>query len=215
MGNIMTGEITMKEKILKKIDGYEAYAIELQRGLTAIPAISPLSGGEGEYDKAIYLEKELKKLKFDSIEWINAPQKEAKNGVRPNLIARYNGKRSDKTLWLMSHLDVVPPGEPKLWNSDPYKLKIEGRNLIGRGVEDNQQATVSSLLTVKAMMELNFRPEFDIALCSADEEIGPSGADYMVRNTPASSARKTCSSCRTPARRTAPPSKWRKSPSCG
>ena len=176
----------MKEKILKKIDGYEAYAIEVQRNLTAIPAISPLSGGEGEYDKAVYLEKELKKLKFDSIEWINAPQKEAKNGVRPNLIARYKGTNSGKTLWLMSHLDIVPPGEMKLWKSDPYKLKIEGRNLIGRGVEDNQQATVSSLLVVKAMMELNFRPEFDIALLfCADEETGSGfGADYIVEKRP-------------------------------
>jgi succinyl-diaminopimelate desuccinylase len=176
----------MKEKILNKIAGYEAYAIELQKGLTAIPAISPLSGGEGEYDKAIYLEKELKKLKFDSIEWINAPQKEARNGVRPNLIARYNGKKSGKTLWLMSHLDIVPPGEMKLWNSDPYELKIEGRNLIGRGVEDNQQAIVSSLLVVKAMMELDFRPEFDIALLfCADEETGSGfGADYIVEKRP-------------------------------
>ena len=176
----------MKEKILKKIEGYEAYAIELQKGLTAIPALAPSSGGEGEYDKALYLEKELKKLKFDSIEWINAPQKEAKNGVRPNLIARYKGKKPGKTLWLMSHLDIVPPGEMKLWKSDPYKLKIEGRNLIGRGVEDNQQATVSSLLVVKAMMELNFRPEFDIALLfCADEETGSGfGADYIVEKRP-------------------------------
>ncbi len=176
----------MREKILEKIEGYETYAIELQRNLTAIPAISPSSGGEGEYDKAVYLEKELKKLKFDSIEWINAPQKEAKNGVRPNLIARYNGKNSGKTLWLMSHLDIVPPGEMKLWKSDPYTLKIEGRKLIGRGVEDNQQATVSSLLVVKAMMELNFRPEFNIALLfCADEETGSGfGADYIVEKRP-------------------------------
>ncbi|MFA7008660.1 MAG: M20 family metallo-hydrolase [Elusimicrobiales bacterium] len=176
----------MKEKILKKIDGYEAYAVELQKGLTAIPAISPLSGGTGEYDKAVYLEKELKKLKFDSIEWINAPHKEAGNGIRPNLIARYNGKKKGRTLWLMSHLDIVPPGELKLWNSDPYKLKIEGRNLIGRGVEDNQQAVVSSLLVVKSMMELEFRPEFDIALLfCADEETGSGfGADYLVEKHP-------------------------------
>ncbi|HBW21765.1 MAG: diaminopimelate aminotransferase [Elusimicrobia bacterium GWA2_56_46] len=176
----------MKEKILKKIESYEAYAIELQKGLTAIPAISPSSGGEGEYDKAVYLEKELKKLKFDSIEWINAPHKEAKNGIRPNLIARYNGTKRGKTLWLMSHLDVVPPGELKLWKSDPYKLKVEGRNLIGRGVEDNQQAVVSSLLVARAMMDLDFRPELDLALLfCADEETGSGfGADYLVEHHP-------------------------------
>ncbi|MBI4801105.1 MAG: M20 family metallo-hydrolase [Elusimicrobia bacterium] len=176
----------MKEKILKKIESYEAYAIELQRSLTAIPALAPASGGTGEYDKAVYLETELKKLKFDSIEWINAPQKEAKNGVRPNIIARYKGKTPGKTIWFMSHLDIVPPGETKLWTSDPYTLKIEGRNLIGRGVEDNQQAIVSSILVVKAMMELNYRPEYDIALLfCADEETGSGfGADHLCEKRP-------------------------------
>ena len=176
----------MKTKLFEKIESYEAYAVELQRGLTAIPALAPSSGGTGEYDKAIYLEQELKKLKFDSIEWITAPQKEAKKGIRPNLVARYKGKNSSKTLWLMSHLDIVPPGEAKLWNSDPYKMVVEGRRLIGRGVEDNQQATVASILVVKAMMELNFRPEFDIALLfCADEETGSGfGADYIVAKKP-------------------------------
>lgn len=173
----------MKNEILKKIESYENYAVELQRQLTAIPAISPSSGGSGEYDKAVYLEKELKKLKFDSIKWINAPHKEAKNGIRPNIIAKYSGKNSDRTVWIMSHLDIVPPGELKLWKSDPYKLKIEGRKLIGRGVEDNQQAIVSSILVMKAMMETNYRPNLNVALLfCADEETGSGfGADYVVQ----------------------------------
>lgn len=176
----------MKEQILKKIESYENYAVELQRGLTAIPALAPSSGGEGEYDKAKWLEGELKKLKFDSIEWINAPQKEAKNGIRPNVIARYKGKSSAKTIWFMSHLDIVPPGEMKLWHSDPYKMVVDGRKLIGRGVEDNQQATVSSMMVVKAMMELDFRPEYDIALLfCADEETGSVfGAEYVSKKHP-------------------------------
>ncbi|MEI7527535.1 MAG: M20 family metallo-hydrolase [Elusimicrobiota bacterium] len=176
----------MKEQILKKIGSYEAYAIELQRGLTAIPALAPSSGGEGEYDKAKWLEGELKKLKFDSIEWINAPQAEAKNGIRPNVIARYKGKSSARTIWFMSHLDIVPPGDLKMWHSDPYKLVVDGRKLTGRGVEDNQQATVSSILLVKAMMELDYRPEYDIALLfCADEETGSGyGADYISEKHP-------------------------------
>jgi succinyl-diaminopimelate desuccinylase len=176
----------MKEQILKKIESYENYAIELQRGLTAIPALAPSSGGTGEYDKAKWLEGELKKLKFDSIEWINAPQKEAKNGIRPNLIARYKGLSAAKTIWFMAHLDVVPPGEAKLWNSDPYKMEVKDGKLIGRGVEDNQQAIASSVLVVKAMMDLDYRPEYDIALLfCADEETGSGyGADYISDNKP-------------------------------
>ncbi len=176
----------MKDQILKKIGSYESYAIELQRGLTAIPALAPSSGGDGEYDKAKWLEGELKKLKFDSIEWINAPQAEAKNGIRPNVIARYKGKSPAKTIWFMSHLDIVPPGEAKLWKSDPYKMEVQGRKLVGRGVEDNQQATVSSILVVKAMMELDYRPAYDIALLfCADEETGSGyGADYISEKHP-------------------------------
>ena len=176
----------MKKKILEKISSYESYAIELQRGLTAIPALAPSIGGTGEYDKAKWLEGELQKLKFDSIEWVNAPQKEAKNGIRPNVIARYKGKSSAKTIWFMAHLDVVPPGEAKLWNSDPYKMEVKDGRLIGRGVEDNQQAIVSSILVVKAMMDLDYRPEYDIALLfCADEETGSGfGADYIADNKP-------------------------------
>jgi len=176
----------IKTELLKKIEGYREYAIYLQKELTKRPAISPSSGGEGEYDRALWLESELKKMNFDSIQWLNAPQKEAKNGIRPNIIARYKGRKSDKTLWFMSHLDIVPPGEMKLWNSNPYELKIEGDKLIGRGVEDNQQAIVSSILVVKAMMELNWRPDFDVALLfCADEETGSGyGADFIVEKRP-------------------------------
>ena len=176
----------MKNEILKKIESYENYAIELQRGLTAIPALAPESGGEGEYDKAVWIETELKKLKFDSIDWINAPQKEAKKGIRPNIVARYKGTKSNKTLWIMAHLDIVPPGEAKLWNSNPYELKIDGRKLIGRGVEDNQQGMISGILMLKAMMELNYKPEHDIALLlCADEETGSGfGADFIADNRP-------------------------------
>jgi succinyl-diaminopimelate desuccinylase len=36
------------EKISQRIDSYEKAMIELQGTLTAIPALSPVNGGEGE-----------------------------------------------------------------------------------------------------------------------------------------------------------------------
>lgn len=172
----------MKEDLVKYVENYRDYAIFLQRELTKRPAISPLSGGEGEYDKAKWLEEELKKMKFDRIEWINAKDEKAKNGIRPNIVAVYNGKNTDKTVWFMSHLDVVPPGEMSLWKSDPWELVVDGEKLIGRGTEDNQQAIVSSLMVVRALMENNVRLNFNIGLLfCADEETGSGfGADYVV-----------------------------------
>ena len=176
----------MKEQILQKIESYRDYAVELQRGLTAIPAIAPSSGGEGEHDKAKWLDGELRKLKFDEITWYNAPDAQAKMSIRPNIVARWKGQSSKKTLWIMSHTDVVPPGERKLWKTDPYTLHVEDGKLYGRGVEDNQQALVASLLVAKAMMDCGYRPPVDLGLLfAADEETGSDfGAIWLAENHP-------------------------------
>lgn len=170
-------------ELLTNIEKEKDYIIYLQKELTKRPAISPRNGGEGEYDKAMFIFEELKKYKFDKVELINAEDKEAKNGVRPNIATFYYGEQKTKTIWFMSHIDVVPPGELSLWKSDPYTLVVEGDKLIGRGVEDNQQAIVSSILVAKTLMENNMRLNFNIGLLfCADEETGSTyGADYIVK----------------------------------
>ena len=39
-------------------------------------------------------------------------------GTRPNLVAYLPGNRPEK-VWVLSHTDVVPPGDLSLWESDP------------------------------------------------------------------------------------------------
>ncbi|HOJ87012.1 MAG TPA: M20/M25/M40 family metallo-hydrolase, partial [Elusimicrobiales bacterium] len=133
-------------------------------------------------DKAMWLKEELKKYKFDRVEEINATDPKAKNGVRPNIVAIYRGLNADKTVWIMSHLDIVPPGEMSMWKSDPYELVVDGDKLIGRGVEDNQQAIVASLIVAKVLMDNNIRPDYNLGLLfCADEETGSGfGADWVV-----------------------------------
>jgi len=90
-------------------------SIDLQTRLCAIPAIAPSSGGEGEAKKAEFLESYLSKSGLNDIKIIKAPDQEAPAGYRPNILAIYPGKSSAKTVWIMTHLDVVPPGELGLW----------------------------------------------------------------------------------------------------
>lgn len=54
------------------------------------------------------------------------------------------GKRPGPTLALVSHLDVVPPGEG--WSRDPFIPVIEGGRLYGRGSGD-AKASVAAMLT--------------------------------------------------------------------
>jgi len=74
---------------------------------------------------------------------------------------------------VMSHLDVVPPGETSLWKSEPFVLRVEGDKLVGRGVEDNHQGIVCSLLAAKALLACGVEPECDVGLLFvSDEETG-------------------------------------------
>lgn len=163
----------MEKELFKKIDTYKPTVIEWQTRMIACPAMSPHEGGEGEHAKAEYLLSVLKSMKFDEVSVIKAKDSKAKGGYRPNLVAKYYGKNKNKTLWVMAHMDIVPPGDLKLWKTDPFKAVVKGDKIYGRGSEDNQQGLVSGLLAVKAMMDLGIRPPCTYALLlNADEEIG-------------------------------------------
>ena len=163
----------MQKKLFQKIDTYKNTVIDLQTHMIACPAVSPNQGGLGENEKATYLLSVLRNMKFDEVSVIHIKDASCKEGVRPNIVAKYYGKNKAKTFWVMAHLDVVPPGDLNLWKTDPFKAVVKGDKIYGRGSEDNQQGLVSGLLAVKAMMDLGIRPPCNYALLlNADEEIG-------------------------------------------
>jgi len=169
----------------KTIDSFREQMIDLQIKLSAIPAIARASGGEGEVKKADFLESYLRHSGFSDITVIKAPDIEAPLGYRPNLLAFYRGQSSKKTIWVMTHMDVVPPGEISLWRADPFKAWVEMGRIYGRGVEDNQQDMVASIFAVKALMSENIRPAYDVGIALvADEETGSKkGIEYVLNNT--------------------------------
>ncbi|MCJ2163900.1 MULTISPECIES: M20 family metallo-hydrolase [unclassified Pseudodesulfovibrio] len=166
-----------------ELDKQSEAVVELQSKLTAIPALGPMNGGDGEKEKAEFLLDHLKSMGLADIREFNAPDPSVPCGYRPNIAAVIPGKKTSQTLWVISHIDVVPPGDLSLWNSDPYTMIRNGDILIGRGVEDNQQGIVSSILTAQALLDLKITPEINYGLLFvADEETGSTfGLDYLVR----------------------------------
>jgi succinyl-diaminopimelate desuccinylase len=173
------------DRIRQRIDTFRDEMIDCQIKLCAIPAIAPQSGGEGEARKADFLVGFLKANGWSDVQLIKAPDLETPAGYRPNLIALYKGRSSARTIWVMTHLDVVPPGELSLWRGDPFKAWVEGGKIFGRGVEDNQQDLVASLFAVKAFRAEGLQPSFDIGIALvADEETGSGkGIEYVLKNT--------------------------------
>jgi succinyl-diaminopimelate desuccinylase len=174
------------EEAFKRIDGYRGEIISLQKELTSRPALGPVNAGTGEHEKTEYLKERLRELKPDHLEEIKAPDERADKGYRPNVIAVWKGEEGAPAVWVLSHTDIVPPGDLALWESDPYDARVEGDKIIGRGVEDNQHGIVSSLLAVKAVLETGGRPRRSMALALvADEETGSAyGLDYVLRSHP-------------------------------
>lgn len=176
----------METIINKYIDENRKTIIELETLLSGIPAISPLSGGEGEYKKADALKKWLQKKGFRDLAYINAPDSSVPSKIRPNLILTLPGKKDEKTFWIMSHMDVVPPGDLSLWETDPYKVTEKEGRLYGRGTEDNQHGITASVMAALALKAAGALPEYTVKLLFvADEEMGSSyGIKYIIENHP-------------------------------
>jgi len=171
-------------KVARHIENQRSEAIQLMKNLISIKALGPQNSGTGEMEKAEFLQSYLKTIGFNDIEGYPAADPKVPGGMRPNLIARIPGKNKDKTIWIMSHLDVVPAGDLSKWKTDPFEAVVKEGRIYGRGTEDNSQGMVSSVMMAKAFLDLGITPECNIALLLvSDEETGSDfGLEYMLGN---------------------------------
>lgn len=173
------------KKVFKNIDQAGDMVVAIQRELVRRPALSPENGGSGEHEKMEYIRELLEGLQPFRILEIQAPDPRAMGGFRPNLVADY-GTAGKGRVVVLSHADVVPPGDESLWDTDPFELKVEGERLIGRGVEDNNHGFVSSYIALKAILDAKVELPNQICLTVvADEETGSNfGLRYILRSVP-------------------------------
>ncbi|MDB9823447.1 M20 family metallo-hydrolase [Deltaproteobacteria bacterium] len=171
------------EEVFQRIDGSRDEIINFQDELTSRIALGPDNGGTGEHEKADYLKGKLKELGPDHFDEIKAPDTRARDGYRPNIIAVWERNLRAPSVWVLCHMDIVPPGDLSLWEGDPYRIRLEGDKIIGRGVEDNQHGIASSYFALKAIKEsgVPFKRPVGLAFV-ADEETGSEyGLDYLLK----------------------------------
>jgi succinyl-diaminopimelate desuccinylase len=152
--------------------------------LIRIPAIAPENGGEGELEKADRLVEKLRAFGLDRIERYDVEDRRVPSGVRPNVVVYFDGKIGTERLWIITHLDVVPPGEESLWTlTKPFEPTVRDGRVYGRGSEDNMQSMISSIFAVKALKDLGIKPTRTMALgFVADEEQGSKyGIQHLIK----------------------------------
>jgi succinyl-diaminopimelate desuccinylase len=100
---------------------------------------------------------------------------------RPNVIAR-TGDRRGPTLTYCSHIDVVPAGNPELWDRDPYSAYIADGVMHGRGTADAKGPCAAALEAVNLLLEAGteLKGTLELAFVSDEEAMGFKGAGWLV-----------------------------------
>lgn len=162
------------QKVFHQIEQFRTEIIKALNMLIRVPAVAPENGGDGETAKAQKLTELLETVGFDTIERFDIEDSRVSSGNRPNIVAICRGNSDTKKLWIITHLDVVPPGEEAAWTlTKAYEPLVADEKVFGRGSEDNGQSLVASIFAVKALKVLGIKPKRTVALAFvSDEEQG-------------------------------------------
>lgn len=171
------------DELFSSIEKHRDKMVQTLMGLIRIPAIAPENGGQGELEKAERLIEMLRAFGFDGIERYDAEDQRVRSKVRPNVVVYFDGSVSAERLWIVTHLDIVPPGEESSWTlTKPFEPTIRDERVYGRGSEDNMQSMVASIFALKALKDLKIKPKRTVALAFvADEEQGSKyGIQHLI-----------------------------------
>lgn len=140
--------------------------------ISSIPAINPRMNGTGEYKRMQWILAALKKYELP-FEVFDIPDDAVEEGVRRNIVVKLDGKKqTDKTLWLIAHVDTVNTGALENWLTDPFVPVEKDGKIYGLGVEDNSQAVITLLHTARILKECRVETDCNIGfIFASDEEI--------------------------------------------
>ena len=139
-------------------------ALTLSEELIRCPSITPTEGGALDL-----LQNRLEALGFTC--W-RVPFSEAGTPDVDNLYARLG--TAQPNFCFAGHTDVVPPGDPADWASDPFKPEIRDGRLYGRGASDMKCAIAAMVAGTSAYLEDHPNPPGSISFLITGDEEGPS-----------------------------------------
>jgi acetylornithine deacetylase len=135
--------------------------------LTDLLAVPSVTGSDAESDVQHVLAKQLTALGLDVDLWpLDLPELAAAPGfpgteaVRSEawgLVGTSAGEGDRPALVLQGHVDVVPPGDPAQWRSDPFEPTWHGTRVHGRGACDMKAGVAANLAAYAAIVRSGVR----------------------------------------------------------
>ncbi|HIE44266.1 MAG TPA: M20 family peptidase [Candidatus Omnitrophica bacterium] len=97
---------------------------------------------------------------------------------RPNILGEIG--EGPPTVAVLSHMDVVPPGEN--WEGNPFIPKIKGERLYGRGACDDKGPYAASWVAIKAVLEKgDFKGKIILGAVADEERGSEKGVKLLLR----------------------------------
>ena len=167
------------EQILKKIEGSKEDMVRVMSEMICIPALAPVNGGAGEGKRADMLIGCLEG--YDSVIRVDAQDDYDPSLMRPNILAKKNGK-GNGTVWIVAHTDTVPAGDLQDWDTDPFEAAVRNGRIYGRGTEDNGQAVISSMFAARFIpKEILSKRSIGIAYVADEETSSKMGIEHLIK----------------------------------
>ena len=173
--------MTLKQKVQSFIEDNQDDYIALLQEMVRHKSVA---GQEGHLQSLIA--DRLQKKGFDVDKWDLDYHELSKNDSfsasrsdfigSPNVVGVLKGTGEGRSIILNGHVDVVPAGDIKQWNDDPYEAIVKEGKLYGRGSTDMKGGNLSALLAVEALQHIGVKLKGDIIFQSVvEEESGGSG----------------------------------------
>ena len=147
-------------------------SVKLASELIEFKSITPKSSGSLEYIKTLLEEK---KFECNLLEF-------GKDKIK-NLYASFKGGEGP-ILCFAGHTDVVPPGDIKKWNSNPFEATSRNGKLYGRGASDMKTAIASFIVATENFLKKNnsvFDGTISFLLTSDEEGEAEYGTKSLIK----------------------------------
>ncbi|MDL2259094.1 M20/M25/M40 family metallo-hydrolase [Eubacteriales bacterium OttesenSCG-928-K08] len=172
-----------KQQLIEWVDAHQEECIAFLQDLVRIPSENRVPDGDElacqNYVLQTFRAMGLKTDSFlpDEVENIQTCEGflPGRNYAdRPDVVGILHGGGGGKKIMLTAHIDVVPAGDPALWeNNDPWSGMVQHGKLFGRGSADDKSGVAAMTMVVRAFQDCNVSLKSDLVLASVvDEESG-------------------------------------------
>jgi succinyl-diaminopimelate desuccinylase len=168
------------EGSLGRIEACRDQMVEQMMRMIRVPAIGPLNGGDGEGKRADLVQTFLRG--FDEVRRLDVVDRHDPAVMRPNILAVKKGG-GEGTVWIVSHLDTVLPGDLSAWDSPPYQPELRDGRIYGLGTEDNGQAVIASICAAESIeLEPGSRRSIGLAIVADEETTSAMGIEHLIKS---------------------------------